>query len=119
MECGILVSFRRSKIDIYHSTVFALQNPKYIRLLLNPEKKSMCVQGISKKAAETFPVPKSREDVDWDFRISSKQMTGIIYEINEWNVASSYRILGTLREEYRLVEFDFKNAEEISGGEET
>ena len=117
MECGILVSLRRGDIDIYHSTVLALRNPKYIRLLLNPKEKRMCVQGMSKKAAETFPVPKQREDADWEFRISSKQMSAIIYEINSWNTGSSYRIPGVLRQEYRLVEFDFHAAEEISGGE--
>lgn len=55
---GISLCQKWGKIRIFHSTIVALGEPKYIRFLFNPEKRGLVVQACAKKEAECFRVPK-------------------------------------------------------------
>jgi hypothetical protein len=113
---GISLSSKWRSVRIFHATIVALGEPKYIRFLFNPEKNRLAVQSCKRKAAESFRVPEHNPE-DWDFKISSLSMTQMIWKSCGWDGDQNYRIMGTLYEEYDLVEFDLKQAEVISAEE--
>ena len=51
---GISLCQKWGKIRIFHSTIVALGEPKYIRFLFNPEKRGLVVQACARKEAECF-----------------------------------------------------------------
>ena len=113
---GISLCQKWGKIRIFHSTIMALGEPKYIRFLFNPEKRGLVVQACARKEAECFRVPKYNPK-DWDFKICSIQMLRIIWRVCEWNENDTYRIAGTHYPEYNLVEFNLNQARIVQFGE--
>ena len=113
---GISLCQKWGKIRIFHSTIVALGEPKYIRFLFNPEKRGLVVQAYARKEAECFRVPKYNPK-DWDFKICSIQMLRIIWRVCEWNENDTYRIAGTHYPEYNLVEFNLNQARIVQFGE--
>ena len=49
---------KKGIIRIFRSTIKELGDPRYIRFLFNPEKRTLEVQSVSRKEAECFRVPK-------------------------------------------------------------
>ena len=113
---GISLCQKWGKIRIFHSTIVALGEPKYIRFLFNPEKRGLVGQACARKEAECFRVPKYNPK-DWDFKICSIQMLRIIWRVCEWNENDTYRIAGTHYPEYNLVEFNLNQARIVQFGE--
>lgn len=66
---GISLCQKWGKIRIFHSTIVALGEPRYIRFLFNPDKKGLVVQACARKEAECFRVPKYNPE-NWEFKIS-------------------------------------------------
>lgn len=64
---GISLCQKWGKIRIFHSTIVALGEPKYIRFLFNPEKRGLVVQACARKEAECFRVPKYNPE-NWEFK---------------------------------------------------
>ena len=56
MILGISLCQKWGKIRIFHSTIVALGEPRYIRFLFNPDKKGLVVQACARKEAECFRV---------------------------------------------------------------
>ena len=110
---GISVSKKRNNTNI---SIKELGDPRYIRFLFNPEKRTLAVQSVSRKEAECFRVPKYNPK-DWDFKICSIQMLRIIWRVCEWNENDTYRIAGTHYPEYNLVEFNLNQARIVQFGE--
>ena len=75
---GISLCQKWGKIRIFHSTIVALGEPKYIRFLFNPEKRGLVVQACARKEAECFRVPKYNPE-NWEFKISSVPMLRMGY----------------------------------------
>lgn len=71
---GISLCQKWGKIRIFHSTIVALGEPKYIRFLFNPEKRGLVVQACARKEAECFRVPKYNPE-NWEFSIWLSQMS--------------------------------------------
>ena len=86
---GISLCQKWGKIRIFHSTIVALGEPKYIRFL--------------------FRVPKYNPE-NWEFKISSVPMLRMIWKTCEWDTEKTYRFTGICHSEYNLVEFDMKQA---------
>jgi hypothetical protein len=110
---GITMSNKWGAIRIFHVTILALGEPKYIRFLFNPERNRLAVQSCKRKVAESFRVPDDNS-AEWCFKITSLQMTQMIWNSCGWDGEQSYRIMGTVHGDYALVEFDLTQAEAIS-----
>ena len=98
------------RIRIFHSTIKELRNPKYIRFLFNPAKKSLVVQSCKNKEPESFRVPQYNPE-NWDFTVHSSPMLKMIWKVCEWEENKTYRSDGRYYSEYNLVEFDLTQAE--------
>jgi hypothetical protein len=113
---GISLSNKWGMVRIFHATIVALGEPKYIRFLFNPEKNRLAVQSCKRKVAESFRVPKHNPE-DWNFKINSLSMTQMIWKNCGWDGEQSYRVMGTVYVNYDLVEFDLMQAAAISAEE--
>jgi hypothetical protein len=113
---GISLSNKWGIVRIFHATIVALGEPKYIRFLFNPEKNRLAVQSCKRKVAESFRVPEYNSE-DWDFKINSLSMTQMIWKNCGWDDEQSYRVMGTVYGDYDLVEFDLMQAAAISAEE--
>ena len=109
---GISFGLKWSKIMIFHKTIIALNNPKYIYFMLNLEKKQLAVVASDRKTRESFKVPRhlNEEEFEWCFKISSQPLISHIYECCEWDSTKTYRIDGVVHPDQRLVEFNLKTA---------
>lgn len=106
---GISLCPKWGKIRIFHSTIVALGEPRYIRFLFNLEKKRLAVQACVRKEAECFRVPKYNPE-NWEFKISSVPMLKMIWKTCDWDMEKTYRLVGIIHPEHNLVEFDMKQA---------
>lgn len=79
---GVSLCPQKGIIRIFRSTIKELGDPRYIRFLFNPDKRTLAVQSVSRKEAECFRVPKYNPK-DWDFKIYSIQMLRIIWRVCE------------------------------------
>ena len=104
---GVSLCKKSGRIRIFHLTIIELGNPKYIRFLLNPEKKALAIQLCKNKIPESFRVPQYDPE-SWDFVVHSIPMLRMIWKVCSWNENDTYRVLGTYYPEYNLVEFDLK-----------
>ena len=106
---GISLCQKWGKIRIFHSTIVALGEPRYIRFLFNPDKKGLVVQACARKEAECFRMPKYNPE-NWEFKISSVPMLRMIWNTCNWDKEKTYRLTGMCHIEHNLVEFDMKQA---------
>lgn len=113
---GVSLCQKTGTIRIFRSTIKELSDPKYIRFLFNPEKRTLAVQAAKRKEAECFRVPEYNPK-DWDFKICSIQMQRMIWKVCDWSENATYRIAGTHYPECNLVEFDLKQAVVVQVGE--
>ena len=109
---GISFNLKWSKILIFHKTIVALGNPRFIYFMLNPDKKCLAVAASDHKTRESFKVPDYSEidEPDWEFKINSLPLISHIYECCEWNAERTYRADGVLYVDQGLVEFDLAGA---------
>ena len=54
---GVSLCQKTGTIRIFRSTIKELSDPKYIRFLFNPEKRTLAVQAAKRKEVECFRVP--------------------------------------------------------------
>lgn len=117
VPAGMSLSLKWGKIRVYHNTILALGEPKYIRFLLNLKTRKLAGQICNKKTAESFKVPKYEAD-NWIFRINSISMLNIVWKISGWDEDKTYRLSGELYAEHELVEFDLALAIPLDEEEE-
>lgn len=106
---GISFQLQSNRVYIFHSTILALDEPKYIRLLFNPEKKHLAVQACARRKPEIFVVPRYEPET-WAFPISSFPLSKMLSECCSWERDKTYRVYGELHKDYHLVEFDLTQA---------
>ena len=71
---GISFQLQSNRVYIFHSTILALDEPKYIRLLFNLEKKHLAVQTCARRMPESFVVPRYEPNLGLpDFKFSLVQ----------------------------------------------
>lgn len=106
---GISFQLQSNRMYIFHSTIIALGEPKFIRLLFNPQKKRLAVQACAKRKPESFIVPRYEPET-WAFPISSFPLSQMLSDCCAWDRNQTYRVFGELHKEYKLVEFDLTQA---------
>lgn len=104
---------KSGRIRIFHSTIVELENPQYIRFLLNLEKKALAIQSCRKNIPESFRVPQYDPE-RWDFVVHSISVLRMIWRTCGWEDDKTYRMDGIYYAEHRLEEFDLNQAEIIS-----
>lgn len=112
---GFSFSLKWGKLRIYRSTLKALGEPGYIRLLLNKKSKQIAVQSCEQIDRDSYQVPAYE---NWEqFDISSRKLIKMIYKLAGWEEDKTYRIYGYPVPNFHLVLFFFKEGQEITVAE--
>lgn len=105
-------------IRIFKSTIRAMGQPKFIRLLVNQEGTKLIVQRYYKKTFNSFRIPENFADRDSRVEIHSKAFCRLLAGRTKWDREASYRIMGSVYEKQGIAVFDLTRAEMISEKDE-
>ena len=110
---AITLHCKRNRIRIFKDVVLAMGDPKYVRLLVNPEKKLLCVQACTKAEIRSFKVPdkNTTKDDRYFFEINSKELIDKIRMcVPHFDEKGTYTVFGQQVPEERLALFDLSAA---------
>ena len=108
---GISFSLKWGKIHIYRSSLYCMENPKFIRMLFDPDNKHFALQACG-RIKGSIRVPE-RIGEDWEFRLNSIGLLRMIWDVCDWNDEDTYQVRGKYYTENKLAEFDLMNAARI------
>ena len=108
---GISFSLKWGKIRIYRSNLYCMENPKYIRMLFDPDRKFFALQACG-RVKGSIRVPKNKGE-DWEFRVNSIGLLRMIWDLCDWDYECTYQVRGKYYPENKLSEFDLTNAGRI------
>ncbi len=108
---GVSFEAYHLRLRIYRSIIDKLNNPKYIKLLVNVEKKRLAITE-SKKKKDSFEIPEFKADDS--FEINSKHMVRMIYDLCNWEYEKNYRVFGRYFTDANVIEFSLADAEIIN-----
>ena len=106
----ITLDFRKGRIRIYRSTLKLLDNPDYIRLLVNPEKNIIAVQVSDVNEARGFRAAGIHVDSQKNFDLSSHALAEQLRPCWQWEEGKSYRLSGKVVKGMDIVVFDFNTS---------
>ena len=115
---GISFSLKRRCVLIYHDTLRALQKPEFFRFLINEGEKKLAMEvcGYGDDGFHVVPNFKERDSKN-SYEIYSLEMLRMVYAVCGWDAGDTFRVIGQLYPEERIVEFDLKEAQLISDAE--
>lgn len=103
----ITLDMKKNRIRIHKTTLRLLMNPKFIHILINPEKNTIAICPSLHKGRDTLSI-QCRSD--YDCELYSKDL---MYQIStlksEISPNTSYRVEGIVDEENIAVVFDISN----------
>ena len=112
----ISVDLKKSRIRIHRDTLHILGNPKYIQLLVDPEKMNVAVKAVdaSIPGDQIHTVYQRIILSDNSYEIYSKAFIKKLYEINsELDPKYSYRMSGKVLAAHRVAVFSMKTLKQI------
>lgn len=110
---GLSFSLKRGRTLIYHATIRELDNPEYIRFLVNREQKKVAVQVCEAIDKDSFKVPEFPTDKRFQYEISSMNFVNIVYGMMNWDPQKAYHLRGYLVPRYRLMLYELVEAKAI------
>jgi hypothetical protein len=114
IRLGLSFNIRRGRMLIYHSTIRAMGEPEYIRFLFNNRDKKIAVQRCEAIDRDSFRVPKVVPGDRFQFDITSSPFLSVVYKACHWSLDESYLVYGVNHPEHNLVEFELKEAIQIT-----
>ena len=114
----LTLDFRKGRIRIYRATLKLLNNPDYIRLLVNPEQEIIAVQVSDANEARAFRSAGLRVDSQKNYDLSSRALTDQLRPCWRWEAGKSYRLTGKVIKGKDIVVFDFNTSICVSPLEE-
>lgn len=114
----LTLDFRKGRIRIYRATLKLLNNPDYIRLLVNPEQEIIAVQVSDANEARAFRSAGLRIDSQKNYDLSSRALTDQLRPCWRWEAGKSYRLTGKVIKGKDIVVFDFNTSICVSPLEE-
>lgn len=91
-DACIVVDFRKSRIRIFKRTLLELQNPKYVRLLVNPNEKTVAVQVTDFTDTRAHRVPNIGIESVRCYEIYSRSLLSELSDCGDWDQSHSYKI---------------------------
>ena len=110
-ELILAINVKRNTFSFRAVVAKAINEPEYVRVLLDPNVTHMALQGCNMNDAGSFEF---RSYGNGYRRLSCKAMMDYISEKLNWNPTGEYRIMGDLDWENSLIMFDLKKAIDIS-----
>ena len=102
-------------VRVFTSALRALDKPKYVRFLINPNTLKMAMTEYGQKEFTSFRVSRKifEDSKDKSLRIISKKFCTLIANRMNWDTDKSYRVEGLIYPEQKVVVYDLTSAKEI------
>jgi len=113
----ICIDLRKSRIRIHKSTLHILGEPKYIQLLVNPEKMNVAIKSVETclPGDNTHTVYKRILHSDNSYEIYSKTFVKkLCAVIGDLDPRYSYRMSGKIMQAHQAAVFSMKTLQKIS-----
>lgn len=111
---GMTLNVDEGRITIFRSTLEVLGWPSYYRFLYNPQMNQIAVQVCSATDAGAHRVGKLNEFSSCEIKCVA--FVRMVYKNAQWDKRRSYRMIGNLFPEQRLVSFQIQEALPIENG---
>ena len=111
---GMTFSIDEGRITIFRSTLETLGWPSHYRFLYNPQMNQIAVQACKAGDAGAHRVGKQNEFSSCEIKCVA--LVRMVYKDAKWNKRRSYRMIGNLFPEQRLVSFQIREALTIENG---
>lgn len=111
---GMTLNVDEGRITIFRSTLETLGWPSHYRFLYNPQMNQIAVQVCSAADAGAHRVGKLNEFSSCEIKCVA--FVRMVYKNAKWNKRRSYRMIGNLFPEQRLVSFQIQEALPIENG---
>lgn len=112
---AIAISMGLDRIRILKGSLKALDYPKYIRLLVNQEKRIFSIQVCSEDEKDSFKLSNWVLHNRNGFEISGKQLIYLIFEFMNWDTNVSYKVYGIKGSTQNALFFNLEEATKIMG----
>lgn len=111
---GMTLNVDEGRITIFRSTLETLGWPSHYRFLYNPQMNQIAVQVCSATDAGAHRVGKLNEFSSCEIKCVA--FVRMVYKNAQWDKRRSYRMIGNLFPEQRLVSFQIQEALPIENG---
>lgn len=112
MTATILIDLAKNRIRIYKKTLYALGEPEYILLIVNPEGKTLGIIRGSENDNGAHKVRLERLKGKNCYELYSKSLVSRLRKVcPEWNNSLSYRINGVFIQGQSIAHFNMADAE--------
>ena len=118
----ISIDMKKSRIRIHRATLHILGDPKYVQILVNPEKMNVAIKSVENylPGDQTHTVYKRVLLSDNSYEIYSKSFVKKLYDVvGDLDTRHSYRMSGRLMPAHKAAVFSMKTLKKIdviSGG---
>ena len=105
----------RHTLRVFVKAIRALEEPTYVRFLINPETLKMAMENYGKKEFTSFRVSRRmiEDSNSSSLRIHSKKFCDLIARRMNWDFGKGYRVPGTIYPEQNVVVYSLSEAQEI------
>ncbi|MCL2521241.1 MAG: hypothetical protein FWE36_00100 [Erysipelotrichales bacterium] len=111
----ITITLGLNRMRILHGSLKALDYPKFIRLLINQEKKLLGVQACAEDHKDVFKISKWVLNSKNGLEISGRQFIYLIFELMNWDMNLSYKVVGIKDDKSHSIFFNLDEAIKIAG----
>lgn len=116
LKTSITLDMKKSRIRIHKSLYYALGQPKYVQLLVNPKDRKIGIKSVEFSSAFAQPIKVStQKTVDKSYELYSSTLLNKLYdELQLLDENSYYRIEGIVSVDEKVALFSFDTIERIT-----
>lgn len=117
----IFIDHRKKRIRIHRSTLKLLGDPKYIQILVNPERTTLAIRRCKKTDIVALKLPCRKSD---SCELYSTNLVSLFYDVcSKWDTQAQYRLIGKMFGDgsiacFRLQESELYNETEAATEDE-
>jgi len=103
----------RGMLRIHRSTIDMLGNPRFVRLLVSKDEKSILLASAAKKDFQSFRVPGNYNEDNWKFGIGCILFCRFLSSQLLWLPCASYRIVADQYKPLSYARFNLSDAVQL------
>ena len=108
---ALSIDLKKNRIRIYKRTLYAIGDPRFILLLVNPEDRSIVILSSNEKDQRAFRIPQMRNPDKQYIELNSKALVQNLRSMcQDWMDNRVYRIIGGVFENEGIVKFCISEA---------
>ena len=113
---SIMIDLKKNRIRIHQNTLYAIGNPDYVLLLVNPDECTLAILKSTRSDPKAHPITKKSHTNKKSFELYSRSLTKSLREICiHWQDNQLYRLYGKIIFNEGIAQFHMDDSILISG----